>query len=55
MKNNLENEFALTIMLIVFIILGSIYVGYINSKDDELIYNCKHNINCINPITNKHF
>jgi hypothetical protein len=49
-ENNIENEFILTMILIIFIILGSIYVRYFNAKDDELIYNRKHNVHCTNTI-----
>lgn len=39
---------------IVILFIGALcYVSYVNSKDSELIENCRHDVACVNPYTGK--
>lgn len=48
-----DNYLMMIALMVVLFLAGIVYVGHVNSQDEEMIEACKHDAACVNPYTGK--
>lgn len=51
MKQQVDDMFWSTMILVILLFAGILYVGHVNRSDGELIESCRRDPQCVNPFT----